>query len=301
MRRTLCAVTALLTCLLAILTIPTREVSAQAGSAGASAVRVGMPATFFHDLPPILVSFATEPFRTVLRETTGLKGELVISGDAFATADALSANKLQLGVFHSFEYGWVREKHPELKPLMVAINAQRAVSAHVLVRKDSTLTSFADLKGKEFSLPKRTREPCRLYIEHHCKADGACGSKEFFSHVVASANVETALDDLCRGTVEAAVVDSLGLEFYKDLKPGCFARLKVLAEAEFPPAVIAYRPGALDGATIDQLCQGMCAAHKTELGREMMKLWKITSFDPVPANYDEAVAACIKTYPSPRK
>ncbi len=298
MRRTLCALISFCVCMLAMLAVPTREVSAQADGL---ALNVGMPATFFHDVPPVLIKFATEPFSTVLRETTGISGELVVSPDAFATARDLCTNKLQLGVFHSFEFGWVQQKHPELRPLMVAINSQRAVSAHVMVRKDDSITSFAGLRGKDFSLPKRTREPCRLYLQHRCKLEGGCGSNEFFSHVVPSANVETALDELCKGKFAAVVVDSIGLEFYKSLKPGCFARLKVLAEAEFPPAVIAYRPGGLDEAIIGQLRQGMCEAHKTELGREMMKMWKITSFDPVPADYTTSVAACIKTYPCPKQ
>src|SRR5579859_6652689 len=192
MRRLPCAALGLLLCLVALPLAPTREVSAQSGDA---ALRVGMPQTFFHDLPGILIKFATEPFSTVLRETTGMGGELVISGDALATARELSDGKLQLGVFHSFEFGWVQEKHPELRPLMVAINSQRAVSAHVLVRGDSSYTAFADLKGKEISVPKRTREHCRVYIQRQCQVDGGCGTREFFSHIEPSSNVETGLDE----------------------------------------------------------------------------------------------------------
>src|SRR5437763_13681138 len=104
MRRATCAVSGLL---LFMLAVAGPRLAAQAGG---TTLRVGMPATFFHDLPPVLIKFATEPFSSVLRETTGLGGELVISGDAFATAQALSEKKLQLGVFHSFEFGWVQQK-----------------------------------------------------------------------------------------------------------------------------------------------------------------------------------------------
>jgi hypothetical protein len=31
----------------------------------------------------------------------------------------------------------------------------------------------------------------------------------------------------------------------------------------------------------------------------MMKMWKITSFEPVPATYGQALADCIKSYPAP--
>src|SRR5262249_48785395 len=158
--------------------------------------------------------------------STGLAGQLVVACGPFAAAGELFDRKLDLAVFHSFEFAWVQQKHPELRPFMVAVNSQRSVCAYVLVRKeDSTLASFADLKGKDFSVPKRTREHCRLFLERTCQADSPCTVKDYFNRVVASENVETALDDLCLGKVQAALVDTIGLEFYKDLKPGCFARL----------------------------------------------------------------------------
>ncbi len=295
MQRTLCAVFGILIGLAAALAVPSRNVQA-----GGAAVRVGLPRTFFNDVPPILVQIATEPFSAIIRDTTGVGGELVVVNDAFTVGQQLADHTLQLAVLHSFEFGWVQQKHPQLRPLMVAVNSQGSVSAYVLVRKDSELTLFAELKGKEFSLPKRTREHTRLYLEHQCHDDGSCGSRDFFGHVVGSANVETALDDLCQGKVQAAVVDAIGLEFYKDLKPGCFARLRVLAESgAFPPPVVVYYAGGVGDDVITRIQDGLRNAHKTEMGREMMKMWKLTSFEPVPENYAQAVAACLKTYPGP--
>jgi ABC-type phosphate/phosphonate transport system substrate-binding protein len=270
---------------------------AQAGSAP---VRIGMVQTFFHDVPTALVQLVTEPFSTIMRETTGLNGALVAGGDAFAVARQLSDGKLQLAVFHGHEFAWIQKKHPELRPLMVAINSQRSVCAYVLVRKDCDAGSFADLKGKDLAIPKRTREHCLVYVERHCQDDGACGSKQFFGHVVRPANVETALDDLCQGKSQAVLVDSIGLEFYKDLKPGAFDRLKIVAQSQdFPPAVIAYRPGAVSEEAIAHVRDGLQSAHKTDMGRDMMKMWKITSFDPVPATYARCLSECLKAYPSP--
>jgi ABC-type phosphate/phosphonate transport system substrate-binding protein len=275
----------------------THEVTAQPA---ASVLRVGMPRTFFHDVPPVLVKIATDPFATVIRNATGTTGELIVGTDALAVARDLGDRKLQLAVFHSFEYGWVREKFPELRPLMLAVNSQRSVSAYILVRRDSELVTFADLKGKDLSLPRRSREPTRQYVERRCISDGVCGSKDFFGHIVSPPNVEVALDELCQGKVPAVAVDAIGLEFYKDLKPGCFKRLKVLAESgPFPPAVVVHWKGALDNKTLALLTDCLQNAHSTPLGAEMMKMWKITSFDPVPANYNAAVAACIKRYPCP--
>ncbi len=70
--------------------------------------------------------------------------------------------------------------------------------------------------------------------------------------------MESALDDVVRGKYPAALVDTSGLEFYKDLKPGVFARLKVLVQSEvFPPVVIVYHKGALNDATLARIRNGL--------------------------------------------
>jgi ABC-type phosphate/phosphonate transport system substrate-binding protein len=283
-------------CGLTALAVPaTREASARSEGA---ALRVGMPRTFFHDVPPVLVKIATDPFAIVIRDSTGMTGKVVVGTDAFALAHDLGERKLQLAVFHSFEFGWAQQKYPELRPLMLAVNAQRPAAAYVLVRKDSDLHTFADLKGKDLAVPKRSREPTRLYIEHGCSCQG--GLRDFLGQVVNSRNVEVALDELTRGDVHAVAVDSIGLEFYKDLKPGCFAKLRVLAESgEFPPSVIAYWQGGLDPKTLVRLCDCLVNAHSTPLGAELMRMWEITSFEPVPDSYSAAIAGCIKQYPCP--
>jgi ABC-type phosphate/phosphonate transport system substrate-binding protein len=183
---------------------------------------------------------------------------------------------------------------------MLAVNTQSKVTAHVFVRKDSGIEKFADLKGKEFAVPGKTKEHCHLFVERHCKGDAACAPKQFFGSMVPAKNVETALDDLCHGKVDAVVVDAIGLEFYKDLKPGCFAKLKEVAKSDaFVPPVIAYNPASMDAATLAKLRDGLLRAHKTSMGEDLMKMWKITSFEPIPANFQQALDKSYKAYPPP--
>jgi ABC-type phosphate/phosphonate transport system substrate-binding protein len=296
MPRSLCALTGLFLCLCTALIGPARQASA----GGDTSVRIGMVQTFFHDVPKGLIGFATEPFNKVMRDTTGLNGALVIGTDPFSVARDLSANKIQLGVFHGHEVAWVQQKHPELKAFMIAVHAQYPVSAYVLVPATSPVTSFASLRGKDIAIPRRTKEHCRVFIERQCQGGGTCASKDYFGHIVGSSNVETALDDLCAGKFDAAIIDSIGLDFYKELQPGRFNKLRVLAHSEpFPPAVIAYRQGGLSEATLAKIRDGLCSAHKTPIGEEMMKMWKITSFEPVPTTYTQALADCLKAYPMP--
>jgi ABC-type phosphate/phosphonate transport system substrate-binding protein len=269
-------------------------------AANPAPIRIGMVQTFFNDVPKILVDMATEPFSVVMREATGLNGELVVAKDAYDMAKQIADGTMSLGVFHSFEFAWAQQKYPELKPLMVAVNRRHQVQAYLLTRKDSNIASFADLKGKGLSLPLRSKEHCRLYVKQRTYDAGQCAPCEFFQDLVASSNVETALDELCQGKIPAAVVDSLGLDFYRELKPGCFAHLKIVQESElFPPPVIAYKGGVAEDEVLRRVREGLLNANALPVGREMMKMWKVHAFEMTPDNYTEHLASILKAYPTP--
>jgi ABC-type phosphate/phosphonate transport system substrate-binding protein len=272
--------------------------TASRASAGTAPLRVGVVQTFFHDVPEPLVRTVAEPFITVMRETSGMSGELVTGGDPMAVARQLCDGKLQFAVFHAFEYAWAKRKHNELQPLVVAVHARKSIRAHIVVRKGAGASSFADLKGKDLAVAKRTEEDCRLFVDRECQSSGARGASDFFAHIVRPANVETALDELSEGKTHAVVVDTNGIEFYKDLKPGKFARLTVLTQSDvFSPLVVAYKQGGLDAMTLGRIRDGLRAAHKTETGRDMLKLWKLASFEPVPNDFDQMLIGSLKAYP----
>lgn len=265
-----------------------------------SALRVGIPETFFPDMGPILIREITEPFAVLLRKTAGVECEPVTGGQPLAVARRLSENKLQLAVLHGIEFAWAQEKYADLQPLMIAIRAQRDFCAYVLVHKDSAPASFADLKGKNIAVPKRTTEGCRLFLDRLCRRNGTKRPADFFAHVVHPADVETVLDNLARGKYPAALVDTNGLDFYKDLKPGVFARFKVLANSEpFPPLVLAYRKSALPDAMLTRIRTGLRVAGNTDMGRELMKIWHIHRFAAVPDNLPQTLADSLKRYPPP--
>jgi ABC-type phosphate/phosphonate transport system substrate-binding protein len=263
-------------------------------------LRVGIAGSFFHDVPKGLVKTITQPFVTVMHEAAGLKGELVTGDDAFAVAKQLSGGTVQLAVFHGFEYAWVQQKHPQLRPFMVAVNSARPIQAYIVVKREQGAASFAALRGKNFAVPRRTKEHCRLFVAQQCQANAKDSAKTFFAQVSKPANVETALDDLGSGKFQATVVDANGLAFYRDLKPGRYARLKIIAQSEvFPPLVVAYKQGSLDAAILERIRIGLRAAPKTEMGREMMRLWGITAFEPVPETFGQTLIASLKAYPMP--
>jgi ABC-type phosphate/phosphonate transport system substrate-binding protein len=262
-------------------------------------VRIGLISSLFSDVPEPTVMAMMQPLSALMEAQTGVGGELVACGDADNLGQQLSEDKVQLGVFHGIEFAWARQKHPELRPLVIAVNEQQHLRAVLIIRADGKIGDLGDLQQKVLAFPHQSREHCQLFLRRRCQ-EFKKEPANFFAKVTNPANAEDALDDVVDGTVQACIVDSLSLDCYKRRKPGRFHRLKILQSSEvFPAAVVAFRAGILDEATLARVRDGMINANRTVAGKQLMTLWKLTSFEPVPADYDQTLTEIVKVYPAP--
>ena len=263
-------------------------------------IRLGMAKSFFNDIPKLLVDFVIDPFKPMMKTTTGLDGELFAHYDAFEMAQKLNDKQLHLGVFHGHEFAWVQQKYPELRPLMVAMNKYRDVRVYLIVKNDNPAKSIADLRGKNLALPLASKEHCRVFLERMC-TDNAQPDPKAFATIVKSGSCDAALDDVCRGKMQGAIVDTNALEHYKEYKEYCFKNnLRILQQSpSFPAAVIAHKLGVLSDETLAKFTGGLERAHTSEVGLDMMKMWKIAAFERIPADYTRQLADILKVYPSP--
>src|SRR5205823_6266527 len=255
--------------------------TAQAPAASPDPVHIGLVQTLFVDVPEPLVGMLMKPFSGLMRDLTGLNGQAAPAGDAYAIAQKLKDGKLHLGVFQGFEFAWAQQKYPKLKPLMIAVYYDRHLRASVVVHKDCPANAVAGLRGKDLALPIGAKGHCRLFLQRHCTdANGPCEPKAFFNHISRPPHAEAALDLVCDGYVECAVVDDVSFQTYKGVKIAAAKRLRVLKQSEvFPAGVIAYYEGALDDGTLNRFTRGMLDATKSRKAIEMMSLFKITSFE----------------------
>src|SRR5262249_22966392 len=143
------------------------------------------------------------------------------------------------------------------------------IRAHLVVRKDNTIVDFHGIRGKDIAYPMKSKEHCRLFLERHCADCGQCEPKSFFNEVTRPYSNETAVDQVCAGTVAAAVVETVALDTYQASKPGCCARLRVVKASErFPVGVIAYQKGRVNDVVLNKFKEGMIAANKNDRTRE---------------------------------
>jgi ABC-type phosphate/phosphonate transport system substrate-binding protein len=262
-------------------------------------VKIGMVRTLLRDVSPTMIQIMTPHFQTLMRAQTGLDGELVTVENAHELGRRLHEGKVELGVFHGFEFAWAQQKYPDLRPLVIAVNHQRVLHAYVVVREDNPAAGLANLRGTTLAMPRKSREHCLMYLDRECR-QMQTEPKDFFSKVVKHGSTEDALDDVLRDEVQAVLVDGVALDTYRQVKPGCYARLKVLSQSEpFPATVVAYRKDALDAATLAKFRDGMITANQNARSKELMTMWRLTAFENVPDDFQQSLNAVRQAYPSP--
>jgi ABC-type phosphate/phosphonate transport system substrate-binding protein len=260
-------------------------------------VKIGMLKSMFRDVPPQLFNAMTVPFQTVVESQTGLKGQLVVIDTPEEMTHKLSSGEVQLGVYHGFEFAWMKLQEKNLEPLMLVTANPNLLKATVVVQKDLNAAEVGDCRGQRLTMPMAAKEHSRLYLSRRCRQCGA-PPQEFFAATKEPVSVEEALDQVVDGVANVAIVDQAAVQMFERRKPGRFARLKVIETSQpFPASVIAYCNGQLDVATQQKFQKGMSTAHQAGLGKHLMGLMKITGFEPVPANYGEILAVSIKDYP----
>lgn len=237
----------------------------------------------------------TTDFAGLADELTMIKSAISLGGNHLAAARHLEAGQWHLAVFPGVEFAWAQASYPKLQPLMVATYKTPNLHALLMAKKTSSAAGFGDLKGKPVAI-LQSRQHCRLFAHK-----GAQGSPaDFFGNITKTDSVEEALDDVLLGKVEAAIVDTSTLKIYEEIHPGRFAHLKELVRLEqFPSSVIAYYQGNLSEGMLTKWKDGMLKANRSDKGREVMGNFRITTFEPVPANYQETVASVLKAYPPP--
>lgn len=272
---------------------------ARADEPRADGVQIGMLQGMFRDVQPAMVQAMSRPLRDMIQKQTGLTGDVEIVPDAFTLCDKLKSKRFQLGVFHGYEYAWVRKQNPDLIPLAVTVPPGRKLQACIIVRNDNEAKKLADLGDEPVVVPKGTKAHCLLYLD---RERAALGKNVARPKAKPALTTEEALDSIVSGDGAAALVDIAALAGYQSLQPGAFKQLRILCQSEsFPQTVIVSNKGSLDDATAKKIRSLLTTAHATPAGKPLLMLWNLKGFEEVPADYVAQLDAIHKAYPTPAR
>jgi ABC-type phosphate/phosphonate transport system substrate-binding protein len=256
-------------------------------------LRLGVLSGMFRDIPPPLIQAAAAPFGDVLQKQTGLTGTIEVVADHEDQAARLQAKKLHVGVFHGFEWAWVKDRYPDLIPLAVSVPA-RKFQAALVVKADSKAQVPADLKGK-VAVPLGTKAHCYLFVERLAETlpAGTCVA----THMPKN-GAEEVLDLILDGKEQAAVIDLASLAAYQNNQPGRAAQLRVLTQSDpFPYTTVVYRKDAISPELAGKIKSGLLNTKNEASGRAFLFLWRLKGFEDLPASHDAELRAVAAKYP----
>jgi ABC-type phosphate/phosphonate transport system substrate-binding protein len=260
------------------------------------ALKVGISRSVFFGESEAAIKTAMPLWTMLVKRQAGLQTEFN-AVDTERLGGELARRELDMAVFQGYEFAWAAQQDPQLRPLVIAVNQQPYLRAAFVVRQDAKVQDLAGLRGQTLALPKGRRSHVRLYFERACRALGG-EPKDFFGKLAETPNYEDALDDVVDGAAQATIIDAAFLQCYQRRKPGRFQVIRVLAESPvFPDPVIGYRAGTLDAKTLEQFRDGMLRAERDLSSRQMLTLFKITSFARIPEDYDKVLRDIAKKYP----
>ncbi|HEV3259048.1 MAG TPA: PhnD/SsuA/transferrin family substrate-binding protein [Gemmataceae bacterium] len=263
-------------------------------------IHIGINHSLFRDIPRALALVLMEPFGGLMKSMTELDSELSDGGDGLQLGQQLADDKVQLGLFQGIEFAWARQKYPKLRPLMLIINRKPYHRAYLVVNATSKIGGFADLKGQVVGIPRMSHEHCYQFLSRYCRQQHT-DTQHFLTKLAKPSTTEAGLDNVADGKLQAAIVEEVPLECYKRRKPGRFRLLKVVQHSEiFPASVVAYYDGRLDQQTLKNLRSGMLGAPNTAIGRQLLNLWRMTGFAPIPDDFAKQVEDIVKAYPAPQ-
>jgi ABC-type phosphate/phosphonate transport system substrate-binding protein len=257
-------------------------------------IQIGIVDSMVKSLSPTLQLFLSVEFNGLVKDFTGYKSRIVSEFDPLRIEKNVGNSQVHLVIYQGVDFAWAQSRDAQLMPLMVAAFKQPTLHAVLVTKKESSVANFQDLKGKDINI--LTKEHCRLFVEKSIQGK----AKDYFGTSRTTYNLEAILDEVVLGKAQAAVVDNVTLDIYKNIHPGRFGRLQVVAQSEsFPVPVVAYRQGTLSDSMLTRFREGMFKANQSDKGREAFAAFNIVGFENVPADYPQKLQETLKAYPVP--
>lgn len=152
--------------------------------------------------------------------------------------------------------------------------------SYTIVRKDSSIKSWADMKGKSYAYNDQGSNSGYNLPRAKLVSLGAKSWDDYFSKVVVSGSHEESIHLVATGKIDSSSVDSLVLDYDRSIKDRDALNVKIiehLGPAGSPPVVISRKA---DPSIINDLKAAFLGMHKDPEGKKILESAGVTRFDP---------------------
>ncbi len=165
--------------------------------------------------------------------------------------------------------------------LLVApvINGEMTYHSYIIVRSDSGITNFLELRGKRFAFTDPISNSGRLYPLYLLHESGLT-PESFFSRHIFTYGHDNSVRSVIERLVDGAAVDSLVFYYMADREPELFEDLLIIHKSPpFGIQPVVVRPG-LDPSLKEFLRDFFLTLHEDEYGSQILAHLKFDRFMP---------------------
>lgn len=215
-----------------------------------------------------------------ISKKTGFHTDLVQTGSYAGINDMLAREEVDVAFICSGGYIDATH-HIDVEPLVApVVDGQPLYYSYVLVRADSGINSFEDLRGRRFAFSDPLSLTGAMYPTWRAVSLGGSLSG-FFSSYIFTYNHDNSIKALQQNIVDGAAVDSIVFNYMKKNNPASIDGLKII-ETSPPyggPPVVTRRDLPVDQR--NQLLKAFIDMDKDPEGREILSQLGIERFTVV--------------------
>ena len=199
----------------------------------------------------------------------------------------LKAKKLDGLAITPDEFIHLRQR-ASIEPAMLTVaGSSHEIELLLLVRKDSGINGFEELKGRVITLPLRNAQYgaiYRIWVETLVMKEGGA-IDTFFASITEADSVSKAIMPVFFRKVAACVVTKQAFAVSSELNPQLSRELKVVAQiGKLAGGIIVFRKDLSD-ASKERMRQGLLDLEKNQEGRQLLMLFHLNGLAPFRPEY----------------
>jgi len=195
----------------------------------------------------------------------------------------------------ALEYLQIRDKTPLVPVIVASSNAGTARQYALIVRRDSGIRSFADLRDKTILLPSSIKyEASHIWLHVLLLREAKHDRTLFFRQVSESSAASKSILKVFFKQADAAIVSRGALETSTVLNPQVGNKLAVIAESKPLHGDITCVSTMVSDKLKQTIINSARHLHETTTGRQIFTLFQIEGVIPYQASYLDGLIGLLK-------
>jgi phosphonate transport system substrate-binding protein len=217
---------------------------------------------------------------------------------------AIKEQPIHMAVMESWQF-LAMDIHQQMRPFFTIMeNGQVGRRYLILMRRDSGLTTLADLRGKSIlEIDVANAYVGKAWLDTLLMSEGLGIREKFFGSVEMVSKPTAAVLPVFFGKTPACVVDQPSFDVMKELNPQVGEQLQVLAVSDkFSDVVICLREdGWITDKDKSDTIESLNDLHLDPIGQQICTLFKIDRMVPFQDSQLDTIRKLQTTYESLRK